>query len=136
MEISVNFWAVLLAAIVNMAVGFAWYGPLFGKFWKRLMGFTDESMKSMPLSAAQASVGGFITALIMAYVLGHFVNLVDATGLDGAWQLAFWIWLGFQMTVSAGSFLWEGKPLRLFLLNSAEQLVAMFLMAVILVLWR
>src|SRR5687767_10682602 len=116
MEITINFWAVLVAAIINMGVGFAWYGPLFGKLWKKLMGLTDESMKNMPLSAAQASVGGFITALVMAYGLGHFVNLTGATGLDGAWQLAFWIWLGFQATVSAGSFLWEGKPLRLFLL--------------------
>ncbi len=136
MQITINFWAVLIAAIVNIVVGSLWYGPLFGKMWKGLMGFTDESMKSMKLSAAHAMVGGLITALVMAYVLNHFAVLTGVVGLDGAWQLAFWIWLGFMMTVSAGSFLWEGKPLKLFLLNAGQQLVSIFLMAVVLVLWK
>lgn len=136
MEITVNFFAVLIAAIVNIAVGFAWYGPLFGKMWKRWMGFTDESMKSMKMKPAMAMMLGFITALIMAYVLGHFANIVDAKGIVGAWQLAFWVWFGFTMTTSATSFIWEGKPFKLFFLNATQQLVALFLMATVLVLFR
>ena len=133
---TVNFWAVLVAGIVNMAVGMVWYGPLFGKLWKNLMGFTDESMKSMKLSPAYAMTGGLITALVMAYVLGHFILLTNAVGLNGAWQLAFYVWLGFMATVSLGGVLWEGKSLKLVLLNTAEQLVSVFLMAVVLVWWR
>ena len=79
---------------------------------------------------------GFITSLITAYVLAHFVSIVTVAGITGAWQLAFWVWFGFMMTVTAGSYLWEGKPLRLFVLNAAEQLVAIFLIALVLVMWR
>ena len=136
MPITINIWAVLAAAVVNMVVGYFWYRPLFGKMWKSLMGFTDESIKSMKLSQTQSMGLGFVTSLVTAYVLGYFVVLLNTTGLGGAWQLAFWIWLGFLATTTAGSFIWEGKPLKLFVLNVAGQLVALFLMAVVLVFWK
>ncbi len=135
MEIPINYWAVLVAGVANMVVGFLWYGPVFGNMWKRLMGLTDESMKNMPLTATQAIVGGFITALIMAYVLANFAFMAGAMGVSGAFELAFWVWLGFFLTNTAGSFLWEGRPFKLFVLNATEQLVALFAMALILVLW-
>jgi len=135
MEISINWVAVLVAALVNFVVGWIWYGPLFGNVWKGLMGFTDESMKSMKLSAMQAMVGGFITSLVMAYVLSHFVVIFGAIGIAGAFELAFWVWLGFVATTSISAFLWEGKPFKLFVLNAGEQLVALFLMSLVLVMW-
>ncbi len=136
MDIAINYWAVLVAALVNMFVGSMWYGPVFGNLWKKLMGFTDESMKAMKLTATQAVAMGFVTALIMAYVLTHFAFMAGAVGASDALELAFWVWLGFFFTNSASSFLWEGKPIQLFLLNAAEQLVALVGMALVLVLWQ
>ena len=133
---SINFWAVVVAAVVNMVVGMLWYGPVFGKLWKSLMGFTDEGMRKMPLTPMQAMSGGVVTSLLMAYVLARFSMLAGAAGVSGAFQLAFWVWLGFTATVAAGGFLWEGKPFQLFVLNVAEQLVALFLMALVLVFWQ
>lgn len=136
MEITINYWAVLVAAIINMVVGTIWYGPVFGNYWKKLMGFTSESMRAMPLTAAQASLGGFITAFLMAFVLSHFSFIAGAVTASDALEFAFWIWLGFFLTTSASSFLWEGKPYQLFLFNAAEQLVALCGMSLVLVLWR
>lgn len=135
MEISINYVAVLVAAIMNMVVGMLWYGPMFGRMWKGLMGYTDESMKSMKMTAKQAMVGGFITALLMAYVLAHFVFIAGVVDIGGAFQLAFWLWLGFMVPLLASSFLWEGKPMKLFVLNAAQYLVSLFLMAVAFVLF-
>ena len=136
MDISISWVAVFVAAVANMAVGFVWYGPLFGKMWQSLMGFNEESMKNMPLTAKQAISGGFVTALIMSYVLAHFAYLSGVDTVSGGLQLAFWVWLGFIATASASSFLWEGKPFKLFVLNAVEQLVALSLMVcVILWLW-
>ncbi|MCE9548794.1 DUF1761 domain-containing protein [Candidatus Nomurabacteria bacterium] len=135
MQITVNLWAVLVAAIVHMAVGFFWYGPLFGKTWKHLMGFTNESMKHMKLTPHQSIAMGFVTAFIMAYVLGYLGLLLGVFGVAGAWKLAFWMWLGFLVTNTASSYIWEGKPFKLFLLNASAQLVSLFLMALVLVTW-
>lgn len=47
MSIDVKCLAVFLAAISSMVVGFLWYSPLLcGKPWIKLMGYTDESLKS------------------------------------------------------------------------------------------
>jgi len=131
----VNLWAVVVAALANMVIGSLWYGPLLGKQWKKLQGFTDEKMRSMPLSAKQAMLGGLLTALVMAYVLAHFVSLLDIADALGAWQLAFWAWLGLIATTQAGSFLWEGRPFKLFALNTLQSLVSLFAMTLILTLW-
>ena len=135
-DVIINYWAVLVAGVANMAVGFLWYGPLFGRTWKGLMGFTDESIKSMKMTPAMSMAGGFIVSLIMAYVLAIFISIFGVWDIKSALYLTCWIWLGFLATNTIGSYLWEGKPFKLFLLNSIEQFVAVNIMAVILVMWQ
>ncbi len=125
-----------------MVIGFLWYGPLFGKQWRHLMGFNLDDMKKMPLTMGQAMVGGFITALVMAYVLAHdaFVWGAFFAGSQSpemfALSLAFWIWLGYFLTNTSGAWLWEGRPFKLVVLNAANQLVSLFAMACVLVFWK
>ena len=35
--VAVDPVAVLLAAVISYVIGFAWYGPIFGKTWMKLM---------------------------------------------------------------------------------------------------
>ena len=100
------------------------------------MGITDEAMKSMKLSPIRAMAMGFVTALVMSYVLWRFVIIGGAITAGGAVNLAFWLWLGFMVPISAGSFLWEGRPFKLFVLNALHQLVSVALMAIVLTLWQ
>ncbi len=122
MDIVINYWAVVGAAVVSMVIGTLWYGPLFGKQWMAMTGITKESMKSMSLTPIQAMGGGFVMSLIMAYVLAHFIGIVTQLGFNG-YVAGFWVWLGFVMTTQAHPFLWEGKPFKLFTLNGAYTLV-------------
>ena len=141
MEITINYWAVLAAAVANMVVGMLWYGPLFGKQWMALMGFTKDSMRSMPLTAAQAIAGGFVTAFIMAVVLAHDAFVWSAfkggaADVSFALTLAFWIWLGYFLTNTAGAWLWEGRSFKLVLFNVSAQFVSLFAMALVLTFWK
>ena len=117
MDISVNYWAVLVAAVASIVVGSFWYGPIFGKKWIAYMGWTKEEMEKGKKMMTKAYVITFIGSLVTAYVLAHFLNLFDATAMYEAWQLAFWAWLGFIVTAGLGSVLWEGKPTGYFLIN-------------------
>ncbi|MEK7613701.1 MAG: DUF1761 domain-containing protein [Patescibacteria group bacterium] len=136
MDIVINYWAVLVSALASMAIGMLWYGPVFGKQWMAMTGITKESMKSMALSPTKAMSLGLVSSLIMAYVLGYVASALGTEGVPEALVLAFWIWLGFVATSQISGFLWEGKPLKLFLLNTAYSLVVYGVMALILVLWR
>lgn len=135
-DITINYLAVLVAAAANFIVGALWYGPLFGKQWMALEGFTPETMKPMKLSPKKAMTLGFLGTLVLSFVLAQFAAVWGAEGVSGAFALAFWVWLGFIATTLAGSVLWEGKPAKLYFFNIAYQLVAVFVTALILVLWR
>jgi len=134
--IEVNYLAVFFAAVTAFFIGFLWYGPVFGKYWMKLMGMTPESMKSMSMTPAKAMTFGFIGMLLFAYVLAQFAFLYGAIGVgfSGALQLAFWIWLGFYVPTTAGAWLWEGKSFKLFLFNAVYYLVTLIVTASLLVL--
>ena len=128
-----NYVAIIVAAIANMMVGYIWYSPMvFGKTWMKMMGKKDmEKKDSMPLMMG----AGYVSSVVMAYVLAIFIHLNGAnTPLAGA-MTAFWAWLGFVATVTLGGVLWEGKPVQLYVLNAAHHLVGMLAMGAVLAAW-
>lgn len=142
MDVNVNIFAVVAATVVNIVIGFLWYGPVFGKAWMREMGYNDEHMrraqeKGMTVSYVLMAVG----ALVLNYVLAHvLVQAEMAFGgpLDPGMAMvgAFWMWLGFIATTMLGQVLWESKSWTLYALNVAYYLVAMEIAAVIIATWR
>src|SRR5689334_10414219 len=93
----INWLAVLVAAIIRMAVGFAWYSPpLLLKPWQALTGVTPETMKA---GLGKAMVVDVIASLVMSFALANIIvgaNISD--WLNGA-LAGFWVWLGFQATL-------------------------------------
>lgn len=137
MDAGISYLAVLCAAVVSYIIGAVWYSPAgFGKQWRHMAGLTKEGMRSMPLTATQAMIIGFFTTLLFSYVLAHFALYLHANSFSAGLQLGFWIWLGFIATTLAGSWLWEGKPFKLFLFNSVYQFVSIEAMMLVLVLWQ
>ncbi len=139
-EVPVNYLAVLIAAVVNMVLGFLWYGPLFGKQWMQLSGFTKESMdkakaKGMNKNYAIMTLG----SLLMAYVLSHslvFASTYTQTfGAAAGLMAGFWTWLGFVAPVTVSSVLWDAKPWKLWFLNAGYYLVGLLVMGLILSMW-
>lgn len=126
-----------MAGIAATVVGFLWYGPLFGKPWSALMGFTPEKMtEAKKKGMTNAYIANFVAALVMAYVLSKSIAVRGMLDAGGAIWLAFWIWLGFIATVMLGSVLWEGKSAKLYWINAGYYLVILCVMALILAAWR
>jgi hypothetical protein len=135
--IHTNFLAVLVAAVVATVVGMLWYGPLFGESWSKLIGMTPEKMAAVKKQGMTGKyVANFIAALIMAYVLAQSIYARPFLGFLGGFVLSFWIWLGFIATVALGMVLWEGKPMKLYWINTLYYLVSLCLMSAVLVAWR
>ncbi|HKZ49471.1 MAG TPA: DUF1761 domain-containing protein [Candidatus Nanoarchaeia archaeon] len=131
----VNYIAVIVAAVVSFLFGFLWYGPMFGKQWMKMMGFTDKSMKSMKTSMGKSMAFGFVGLLITSFVLSLFVDFLQATTIMDALVVGFLIWLGFFVTTMAGSVLWEGKSWKLYGFNITYHLINLSIITIILTLW-
>jgi hypothetical protein len=142
MEIPVNYLAVLACGIASMAIGFAWYGPLFGKTWANLMGWGTMSAEQLKEKQKAAMLGyaiSFVGALVMAYVLAHvlyFANVYAGSGLTAGLQGAFWMWLGFVVPVTIGQVLWDGRPWKLWYINVGYFLAVLLVMGAILGYWQ
>lgn len=135
MNITVNYLAVLSAAVAAMIVGALWYSPLlFGRLWMQLSGITEEKLKELKAKGMGKSYAlMFLCTLIMAFVLAHFAKVWNVKDAMSALQLAFWVWLGFIATVMFNSVLWEGKSVKLYTLNVAHEFVSIAVMSLILV---
>lgn len=131
-----NYLAILVAAIAGMVVGFLWYGPVFGKIWIKLSGFTPEQM-----AAAQARgmkkeyLLSFLGLLITAGVLEKVISTISLN-MKGTLMFVLMGWLAFLVPSFLNSVLWEGKSWKLYFLNIAERLVTFSVIAEILVLFR
>lgn len=74
----INYLAVVVAAIAAMVLGFVWYGPLFGKPWMQLMGFTKDTIDQMKGKGMTKNyVLMMVGALVMAYVLAHALEFAS-----------------------------------------------------------
>lgn len=141
--VPVNYFMIVLAAVSSMVLGFLWYGPIFGKQWQRLMGWTDkdfEKLKKDKGSEMNKLYGfQFIGSLFMAFVLSHALvfakDYLGTAGVSAGLQTGFWNWLGFVAPVTLGSVLWEGKSWTLYMLNNGYYLVTLLTMGVILSVW-
>ena len=135
-EATINYLAVLVAAIINMGIGFLWYGPLFGKVWMQLSGFTKKQIaEAKKKKMGKTYAIAFLSTLLMSYVMAHFVDYAEANTFALGAVAGFWIWLGFVATIMLGTVLWEGKPIKLYLINSLHYLVALILMGGVLAVW-
>ncbi|MBX4200251.1 DUF1761 domain-containing protein [Candidatus Parcubacteria bacterium] len=135
-----HFWVAVVAAIVNFAIGWAWYSKLFGKTWMHYMGIqnmpspSDPEMKKM---MTKSMIINFVTTFITTYFFYSIaVSIYGASaGLSSFIFLAIIIWVAFMMPLEIGKVLWEKKPWKLVLLNGGQQLVSLIVAGIVYVIW-
>ena len=134
-EVVVNYVAVVVAAVASVVLCAIWYGPLLGKVWMKAVGKTkadlDKSKGDMPKMYAITIAGSLATA----YVLAVFIGWAQVTTIALAVILAFLVWLGFVVTSTVGSVIWEGRNQQSFLIDVSYSFVQLILMAAIIVAW-
>lgn len=128
-----NYWAILVGAVVYQVLGAIWYGPLFGKHWMKLMRWKPSSKDTQNMGARY--FGAFVCNLVQVAMLAFVISWRGISGVIGGLTSAFWVWLGFIATVSLGSILWDNKPFTLWILNNAYNLLGLLVAGVILGVW-
>ncbi len=133
---SMNYWAVLVAALASFFIGWIWYGPLFGKVWMKLNGFTKENIQegaqSMPVIMGVNFVATLLAAFAIAMLLGFFDRFDVGSGiLSGLMISVFWI-----ATNRLNDVLYEKRPFGLFLLNVGYNMAIYVIMGIVIGAWH
>lgn len=133
---SINYLAVLVAAVVSFALGALWYGgPLFGKAWQKEMGFSDEYLKEGNMAKIFGS--SFVLMLIMALgmamlVQGHHEEVDWMEGLHHGLYVGFFF-VGTSMGINL---LYQRKSFKLWAIDAGYQILFLCLMGAILGAWN
>lgn len=138
--VSINYLAVIVAAVVAFIIGFLFHGPLLGKVWIRLANIHPTGKEKMSDMYGQM-ISNFIVNLVTAYALATVYLFAATSSLTSGPSLwtglvcAFIVWLGFLATSSLIEVIWMGKSLKLWLFESGSSLVVMLVMGAIIALW-
>ncbi len=129
----VNIWAVLLATVSSMVVGFIWYAkPVFGAYWMKAAGHDEESMKSgsvMPIIVTV--IVSFITAWVLAGAAAIAQNFYGGNFLLNTLLTALILWAGFTAARMVTHDAFDRRPAGLTVLNLAHELVTLLIMGLI-----
>ncbi|HSX24096.1 MAG TPA: DUF1761 domain-containing protein [Candidatus Saccharimonadales bacterium] len=133
-HVDINWMVVVVAAIVNMVVGAAWYsGALFGKQWSQLTGRKLEDMrKNAGPGYAVTAVG----ALVQAWILVHFVAYAQATTAVKGAVVGFMLWLGFVAITQGVNTVFAGTRKKLWAINTGYFLVVLVINGALLAAWK
>lgn len=131
-SLTINWLAVIAATLVGFAVGFIWYGPLFGEKWMQATGLTESKIQNGNI----VKVFGFtlVFQFIMAYCLAMFFgNQVNLQ--EGAFYgfLAGFGWVAMAIGVNG---LYEQKSWIYIFINGGFWIVVYTLMGLILGAWK
>ncbi len=122
-QFEINIVAVVIATVASMAIGFAWFSPvLFGKTWLRLVGLSEEDAGE---GAMPAILGSLVATIVLLVIMSIFIDIAQADDVATGALIGFLIWLGFVATTSVTNLLFSRRPLKLWLIEAGDHLVAM-----------
>jgi hypothetical protein len=125
----IDWIAVIVASVASFAVGAAWYSPvLFAKPWQREVGITEERFRNSNVALTMG--GAFFLTFLMTLVFGMFLG--PDPGLSFGASAGFAAGL-FWVAASVGvNYLFEGRSLKLFLINGGYNAVMFTVMGAVL----
>ena len=136
----INWFAVVASAVASMVIGFVWYSPiLFAKPWCEAMGYdlNDKAkMDEMRKSAGPMYGAAMVCSLITAMILAKMASFMDLHSPTVGVKLGFAMWLGFITTTQLTGVLFSGQKIKLWVINTAHQLVSCIAMGIIVCVWR
>lgn len=135
--LTINYLAVIVAAVVNMIIGFLWYNQFFGKSWMKAAGITQKDVELAKKKGVFGTYAvSFLTALVLSFFTAILMDIMSARTVVSGALAGGMIWLGFVATTHLSHYLSEGRSLELYKINVTYHLAQLMLTGAILAAWR
>ena len=128
--VGLNWWAIIVATLAAFALGWLWYGPLFGKKWLEALG--KEELNPPP----QPFVISFFAALLTCIVLAALMKSLGMTTLTSGLLIGAITGIGFIATSMASDSAFYGWGIPLFCIHAGYRVVYYILVGAILGAWQ
>ena len=128
MQISVNYLAVVVAAVAGFLLGWGWYAVL-GNVWKEGLGKKKEDCEG-PMPLRPLIIAG-VSCLLMAWMLAGLMGHLSDVTVRGGIISAIFVWVGFVLTTVATNHVFEGMRPVVTAIDAGHWLAVLILMGAI-----
>jgi len=134
-ELKINHLAVLVTIVLQFALGFLWYGPLFGDPWMEMVGLDLATIEANPPGVSEW-ITNIISAVVSCYVLAWiFVRMNVHTLLAGAY-MGLLIGFSFVLLSVMTSTLFAQQPYELAWITGGYTTVGLTIAGAVLGAWK
>ena len=138
----INFTISLVPLIVlslgNFLLSWIWYSPLlFAKPWMKALGINDKhemsekEKREMPF----LFISGLFSSILFVSVLMILINNLQITNFLSGMLIGLIFWVGFVVTHSLNT-LWEGRKVKVLLINNGLFLITYTIFGGLLAIWK
>jgi hypothetical protein len=126
---TVNFIAVIAAAVISFVLGVMWYAPpLLGKYWIEEGKRGNSAQAGVARTLGSAAVSSFLIAFVLEVVL---VGL-HLSAWASVFELAALVWIGFYFTKEFASMMSGDRPMKVFASIALHDAIMLLLMVSVL----
>ncbi len=116
-----NLITILVAAFSGFLVGGLWYGPIFGKIWRKEAGITNQQMRTInPIKIFGLT---FALSVVSSIFLGHLLASTGVTKPHIVMMISVGVALGFIVPALGINYLFNNKSGRLFAIDAGYWIV-------------
>jgi hypothetical protein len=136
-DVSINWWAILVATAAAMAIGSLWYGPLFGQKWMKFVKLTKKDTEANWKTPMTIMV---VMAFVQTIILKHFIVYVgyfypDINQLLLGILTGFWLFAGIALPLILSSNIFARRPVGLSYVEAGNQFITLIVIGAILSTW-
>jgi hypothetical protein len=133
--VGMNYWAILVAAVVYTALGALWYSPaLFGNAWMKNIGKTKEQVAAD--FSFMSIIWGLVMAFIACYGIARIMTWTKVISVGNGIMVGLLAGVCFVLTTFWINDSFEHRPPNLTIMNILYHLVGFVIAGIIIGLWR
>ncbi|MDH4092985.1 MAG: DUF1761 domain-containing protein [Cyclobacteriaceae bacterium] len=131
----INHLAILVCVVILFALGFVWYGPLFGEPWMAMVGLDMATVEANPPGAG-AWITNFIASVVPLYALAWLFGKIGvSSGLQGAGYALLIVFCFHHLSVMTGG-IFAKQPYALAWITGGYDMVGLTISGFIIGAWK
>jgi hypothetical protein len=130
-----NYLAIVVAAVACFLLEAGWYWA-FMNTWLNGIGRSMQWLMSSGMNPAIQYGTALVMAAVMASAISCVIQLTGRQTVLRGIKVAALLWLGFELTTWSTEYIFEVRPISLFLVNAGYWFFGMTLMGAIVGAWK
>jgi hypothetical protein len=131
---NVNLVAVAVCAVLIWLIGAVWYSQLlFARQWVAIVG---RQMGEKPKGVYRGMIASLFGDFLVCFVVAYILRWSHADDWKDGLHIVILLWIAFVVAPLYPQSVYEGRPLRYFLINSGYWLVSLLAVSAILASWH